>query len=58
MDPSPQSTPPTGDDPVAAADPDLPRLTVTQVEQMKVEARVGDIYRSLFGAAPITKSIM
>lgn len=58
MDPSPQSTPPTGDDPVAAADPDLPRLTVTQVEQMKVEARVGDIYRSLFGAAPNTKSIM
>ncbi|ONM38446.1 Protein farnesyltransferase subunit beta [Zea mays] len=58
MDPSPQSTPPTGDDPAAAADPDLPRLTVTQVEQMKVEARVGDIYRSLFGAAPNTKSIM
>ena len=58
MDPSSQSAPPTGDDPAAAADPELPRLTVTQVEQMKVEARVGDIYRALFGAAPNTKSIM
>ncbi|OQU87492.1 protein farnesyltransferase subunit beta isoform X1 [Sorghum bicolor] len=57
MDPSQQSAPPTGDDP-AAADPELPRLTVTQVEQMKVEARVGDIYRALSGAAPNTKSIM
>ncbi|RLN22670.1 hypothetical protein C2845_PM07G22300 [Panicum miliaceum] len=55
MDSSPQPAPPTGGDP---ADPELPRLTVTQVEQMKVEARVADIYRVLFGAAPNTKSIM
>ncbi|PNT72800.1 protein farnesyltransferase subunit beta [Brachypodium distachyon] len=37
---------------------ELPRLTVTQVEQMKVEARVAEIYSVLFGAAPNTKSVM
>ncbi|KAG8077833.1 hypothetical protein GUJ93_ZPchr0007g4409 [Zizania palustris] len=37
---------------------ELPQLTVTQVEQMKVEAKVADIYRVLFGAAPHTKSLM
>ncbi|CAM0882823.1 unnamed protein product [Alopecurus aequalis] len=51
--------PPTGGDPSEdAAAADLPRLTVTQVEQMKVEARVADIYRVLFDAAPSTKSVM
>ncbi|TKW16643.1 hypothetical protein SEVIR_5G313000v4 [Setaria viridis] len=58
MDSSPQPSPPTGGDPEAPADTELPRLTVTQVEQMKVEARVADIYRALFGAAPNTRSIM
>jgi protein farnesyltransferase subunit beta len=51
MDPSRQPTPPTGGDLAA----ELPRLTVTQVEQMKVEAKVAEIYR---GAAPNTRSIM
>lgn len=45
MDSSPQPAPPTGGDPEAPADPELPRLTVMQVEQMKVEAKVADIYR-------------
>jgi protein farnesyltransferase subunit beta len=58
MDSSPQPAPPTGGDPEAPADPELPRLTVMQVEQMKVEAKVADIYRVLFGAAPNTRSIM
>ncbi|KAG2600524.1 hypothetical protein PVAP13_5KG524800 [Panicum virgatum] len=58
MDSSPQPAPPTGRDPAAPADPELPRLTVTQVEQMKVEARVADIYRVLYGAAPNTKSVI
>ncbi|CAL4947546.1 unnamed protein product [Urochloa decumbens] len=58
MEDSSQQPPPPAGGEVAAADPELPRLTVTQVEQMKVEARVADIYRVLFGAAPNTKSIM
>jgi protein farnesyltransferase subunit beta len=63
MDSSPQPAPPTGGDPEAPADPELPRLTVMQVEQMKVEAKVADRrhlprVRVLFGAAPNTRSIM
>lgn len=62
MDSSSQAPPPSGGDPsedgVAAAGLPLPRLTVTQVEQMKVEAKVADIYRILFGTAPDTKSVM
>uniref|UniRef100_A0ACD5VZK1 Uncharacterized protein n=1 Tax=Avena sativa TaxID=4498 RepID=A0ACD5VZK1_AVESA len=51
--------PPTGGDPSEdGAASELPRLTVTQVEQMKVEARVGDIYRVFFDAPPSTKSVM
>ncbi|CAO2171376.1 unnamed protein product [Urochloa humidicola] len=57
-DSSQERAPPAGGEVAAPADPELPRLTVTQVEQMKVEARVADIYRVLFGAAPNTKSIM
>ncbi|KAL6614555.1 hypothetical protein ACP70R_036825 [Stipagrostis hirtigluma subsp. patula] len=56
MESSRQPAPPTGADP--AADPQLPRLTVTQVEQMNVEAKVADIFRVLFGAAPNTQSLM
>nr|AHY82617.1 beta subunit of protein farnesyl transferase ERA1 [Hordeum vulgare subsp. vulgare] len=54
---TPPPSPPAGGDPSedeSAAE--LPRLTVTQVEQMKVEARVADIYRVLFDAAPNAKS--
>ena len=62
MDSSSQPPPPSGGDPsedgASAAELPLPRLTVTQVEQMKVEAKVADIYRILFGAAPETKSVM
>jgi protein farnesyltransferase subunit beta len=58
---SSQPPPPTGGDPSeegAAPEPELPRLTVTQVEQMKVEGRIADIYRVLFEAPPSTKSVM
>ncbi|XP_051225916.1 protein farnesyltransferase subunit beta [Lolium perenne] len=58
---SPPPPPPTGGDPSeegAAPEPELPRLTVTQVEQMKVEGRIADIYRVLFEAPPSTKSVM
>jgi protein farnesyltransferase subunit beta len=59
MDSSRQPTPPTGGDPAVEDEAaELPRLTVTQVEQMTVEAKVADIYRVLFGAAPKTRSIM
>uniref|UniRef100_A0A0D9V5E4 Protein farnesyltransferase subunit beta n=1 Tax=Leersia perrieri TaxID=77586 RepID=A0A0D9V5E4_9ORYZ len=37
---------------------ELPRLTVTQVEQMKVEAKVAEIYRVLFSNAPNANSLM
>nr|CAB3478231.1 unnamed protein product [Digitaria exilis] len=56
-EPEPEPGPPTGGDP-APADPEVPRLTVTQVEQMNVEARVTDIYRVLWGGSPNTQSIM
>ncbi|TVU35175.1 hypothetical protein EJB05_17052 [Eragrostis curvula] len=59
MDSSQQPTPPTGGDPAADHEAaELPPLTVTQIEQMKVESKVGDIYRVLFGAAPDTRSVM
>ncbi|GJN17738.1 hypothetical protein PR202_gb04834 [Eleusine coracana subsp. coracana] len=59
MDASRQSTPPTGGEAAAEHEAaELPRLTVTQVEQMKVEAMVANIYRVLFGADPNTRSIM
>ncbi|KAM3332260.1 hypothetical protein ACQJBY_027832 [Aegilops geniculata] len=54
----PQSPPAGGDPSEDGAAAELPRLTVTQVEQMKVEARVADIYRVLFDAAPNAKSVM
>ncbi|KAF8751381.1 hypothetical protein HU200_012052 [Digitaria exilis] len=56
-EPEPEPGPPTGGDP-APADPEVPRLTVTQVEQMNVEARVTDIYRVLWGGSPNTQSII
>uniref|UniRef100_A0A453FGF5 Uncharacterized protein n=2 Tax=Aegilops tauschii subsp. strangulata TaxID=200361 RepID=A0A453FGF5_AEGTS len=58
MDSSSQSPPAGGDPSEDGAAAELPRLTVTQVEQMKVEARVADIYRVLFDAAPNAKSVM
>ncbi|KAK3165379.1 hypothetical protein QOZ80_1AG0032430 [Eleusine coracana subsp. coracana] len=59
MDPSRQSTPPAGGEAAAEHEvAELPRLTVTQVEQMKVEGMVANIYRVLFGADPNTRSIM
>ncbi|KAF7030540.1 hypothetical protein CFC21_042061 [Triticum aestivum] len=56
--PQPQSPPAGGDPSEDGAAAELPRLTVTLVEQMKVEARVADIYRVLFDAAPNAKSAM
>ncbi|KAL5228190.1 hypothetical protein ABZP36_016455 [Zizania latifolia] len=56
---SPPHPPPDEGSPAADREAaEVPRLTVTQVEQMKVEAKVADIYRVLFGAAPNTKSLM
>jgi protein farnesyltransferase subunit beta len=59
MESSQPPPPPTGGDPSEdGGAAELPRLTVTQVEQMKVEARVADIYRVLFDAPHSTKSVM
>ncbi|XP_062220562.1 protein farnesyltransferase subunit beta-like [Phragmites australis] len=59
MESSQPPAPPTGGDPAADHEAaELPRLTVTQVEQMKVEANVADFYRALFGATPNTKSLL
>uniref|UniRef100_A0A0E0C7L9 Prenyltransferase alpha-alpha toroid domain-containing protein n=1 Tax=Oryza meridionalis TaxID=40149 RepID=A0A0E0C7L9_9ORYZ len=62
---SPSQPPPPPPPPAAEGGPaadsqaaELPRLTVTQVEQMKVEAKVGEIYRVLFGNAPNANSLM
>uniref|UniRef100_A0A0E0FSU3 Prenyltransferase alpha-alpha toroid domain-containing protein n=1 Tax=Oryza nivara TaxID=4536 RepID=A0A0E0FSU3_ORYNI len=59
--PPPPPYPPAAAEGGPAADSqaaELPRLTVTQVEQMKVEAKVGEIYRVLFGNAPNANSLM
>uniref|UniRef100_A0A0E0JIF0 Protein farnesyltransferase subunit beta n=1 Tax=Oryza punctata TaxID=4537 RepID=A0A0E0JIF0_ORYPU len=59
--PPPPPPPPAAAEGGPAADSqaaELPRLTVTQVEQMKVEAKVADIYRVFFGNAPNANSLM